>query len=120
MYISREEYNKRERFETNFDCDFDTFAERINLPIGIMFLAKTIWGSEKLVKVQCEFAQIHFDIRECDETGEPLKYGYRRGYLHKREIAERLFEGDWKIYHHQTLRLSGEKHLTSAKFHEKN
>ena len=96
MRITREEYNKRERFETNFDCDFETFVSRIYFDVNTVFRAKTWWGEEKLIKITCEFAQIHFDVQQCDEKGEPVRYGYRRGSLHKKEIAERLFEGDWK------------------------
>jgi hypothetical protein len=83
-------------FETNFDCDFDTFVNRIYFDVKTVFKAKTLWGEEKLVKITCEFAQIHFDIRECDEKGEFVRFGYRIGSVHKKEIAERLYEGDWK------------------------
>ena len=97
MYITREECEKRERFERNFDCDFETFANRVYFQEGTIFVAKTWWNTEKYIKITCEFAQIHFDIKECDEKGELVRCGYRMGSVHKNEIAERLFEGDWKL-----------------------
>ncbi|MCC5944158.1 MAG: hypothetical protein JJT94_04435 [Bernardetiaceae bacterium] len=96
--MTRETYNKRKRFKRNFKVDFDTFAERIDLPIDTIFQAYTIYGKLKFVKITCEFAQIHFDIKECTPTGDAVRFGYRRNSIHKKEIAERIYEGDWKIH----------------------
>jgi hypothetical protein len=97
MLITREEYEKRKRYERNFDCDFETFANRVYFPENTIFKTLTWWGEEKYIKITCEFAQIHFDIRECDKNGEFVRFGYRKGSIHKNEIAERIYEGDWKL-----------------------
>jgi len=98
MLLSRIEYNKRKRFPTEIAEPFDKFSEKITLPQETIFIAYTWSGNMRYVKITCEFAQIHFDLYECNPEGQPLKYGYRKGSVHKNEIAERLFEGDWKIY----------------------
>jgi len=98
MLITRTEYNKRKRFSTNIKDTFDSFIEKMSFPQDTIFKAYTYNGKIRFVRITCEFAQIHFDLRECSKNGEPLKYGYRRGSVHKNEIAERLYEGDWIIY----------------------
>jgi len=96
MYLTYEEYNNRERFATNFNCDFESFAKSVFFPEGTIFKVKRLTGGETFAKITCEFAQIHFDIRECDEKGEFVRFGRRMGSVHRTEIAERLYEGDWK------------------------
>ncbi len=102
MYLTAQQYSQRKRFETNFTVDFETFSDKIQLPQETIFLAYTMWGKQKMVKIACEFAQIHFDIIECNSKGEFVRFGYRIGSVHKKEIAERLYKGDWKILNTQT------------------
>ncbi len=97
MILTAQEYSQRKRFETNFIDDFETFSDKIQFAENTIFLAYTMRGKQKMVKITSEFAQIHFDIRECNNKGEFVRFGYRRGSIHKNEIAERLYEGDWKI-----------------------
>ncbi len=98
MLLSREEYNKRKRFPTEITEPFEKFCQKVFFPQETIFMAYTWYDEIRYVKITCEFAQIHFDLYECNADGQILKYGCRMGSVHKNEIAERLFEGDWIIY----------------------
>jgi len=56
MYLTYEEYNNRERFATNYNCDFETFAKSVFFPEGTIFKVKRLTGGETFVKITCEFA----------------------------------------------------------------
>jgi hypothetical protein len=98
MYITGEQYRNRERFQRNFDCDFETFLYRLVINEGNIYKFKNIIaGGEGYVKITCEFANMLFDTKECNENGNLIRFGCRMGSVKKSEIAERIYEGDWKL-----------------------
>ncbi len=96
--MTREEYDRRRvRFEVDPSITLE-YYQRQSFPVNTVFEVNYFNRGVGFAKVGAEFAQIFFDIIECTSSGKVIKGGLRSGSVKKSEIAERLHEGDWRIY----------------------
>ncbi len=96
--MKKKEDNKvRVKFERDSSLTLAHY-ESLNFPVNTIFEINFLTKGLGYAKIYAEFTQVNFDIYECTSSGEVIEDGLRTGIIIKQEIAERLYEGDWRIY----------------------
>jgi len=96
--MTAEEYNNLKRFPVKHQHNRKDFGKSLRLTGKELFECYTISNNIKYVHITSSFNGKLFDILECTNEGKPVRCPYKRGMTHKEEIADRLFEGDWRLY----------------------
>ena len=96
--MTAEEYTQLNRFEVSHNSTFEEFNRNLRFSENVIFECNTIHNTIKYVRIKCHLEFILFDMIECTASGGDVRCPYKRGSTRKSEIAERLYEGDWRIY----------------------
>lgn len=94
------EYQQLKRFKTGRRLSYDEFLKTLHFSENVIFECYTLSERITYVQIKNSFEGIFFDIVECSPEGNPVRCPYKRGSTRKEEIADRLYEGDWRFFKH--------------------
>ncbi len=92
------EYKNLKRFKNEISVDFETFCQRLRIEKEQMFEVYTLDNELIFIKATDSFENILFDIKQTDQKGNVIKKGIYANSVTTRQIAERLYEGNWRFY----------------------
>lgn len=95
--MSKSEYLSLRRFAVSQEQDFGDFLACLRLPEGTLFACWTMQNTLAYLCITDRLDHFLFDLCECDASGEPVRFAYRFYSVTLREIATRLYEGDWRF-----------------------
>lgn len=95
--LTAQAYAQRKRFPVQTSQSFERFTERLWLEEDAVFEVHTMQNTLMRLKITASYGDLLFDLKECTPSGEQVYRGYWRGSVQKTQIAERLYEGDWRI-----------------------
>ena len=96
--MNNTEYNNLLRFENIENIDFDSFKTKLQISSNTMFQIYTIYNQLVYAKVTDEFENLLFDIKQTTPEGEIVPRPLYANSLTKNQIAERIYQGDWRVY----------------------
>ena len=91
------EYYSLKRFETDIKTDFETFYSTLFLCADSLFQIYTLHNQLIYAKITNEFENLIFDIKQTTQQGEPINRPLYTNCLTKKQIAERIYQGDWSV-----------------------
>jgi hypothetical protein len=97
FFMSKSTYCNLKRFETNQATDFWDFMACLRIPAGAVFECWTMHNTLAYLCTTDRIGNYLFDLCECDALGEPAHRADRFYSVSLRDIAERLYEGDWRF-----------------------
>jgi hypothetical protein len=95
--ITNKELLQLKRFKVNQDVSYNEFLDRLELSENAILECYTLSNNIKYAQLKGVFEGKFFDIVECSPEGHPVSSPYVREKISKHEIAERLYEGDWRL-----------------------
>ena len=96
--MTNKELLQLERFKVNDNVSYDEFLGGLQFPENLIIECYTLTNSIKYAQIKDKSEGRFFDIIECSSEGHPVPSPYKRENISKHEIAERLYEGDWRIF----------------------
>ncbi len=96
--MSKSEYYKLKRFEVTQTQDFWTFMACLRIPEGALFECWTMQNNLAYLCITDRLDHYLFDLCECDTSGKPVRYADRFYSVPLRDIAVRLYDGDWRFF----------------------
>ncbi len=91
------EYQHLKRFNVSITEPFIDYFNKLKLEIGQLFMCYDMGNQIRFVKVVEAIDNICFDVLECSSDGNYVRCPYKKGNIKRYEIAERLYEGDWRL-----------------------
>jgi hypothetical protein len=95
--ITNKEQLQLERFKVNHNLSYNEFFNSLQLKEDLIIECYTVSNNIKYAQIKSSFEGTFFDIVECSPEGQPVSSPYIREKISKHEIAERLYEGDWRL-----------------------
>ncbi len=95
--MTSEQYNTLTRFEIPCETNFETLKTKLQLAPETMFQIYTLHNRLIFAKITETFENTLFDIKETDSAGTPVPRPLYANCLTKTQIAERIYQGDWRV-----------------------
>jgi hypothetical protein len=95
--MTASEYYQLNRFPVTNSLPFDQFVSALKIKVNQIFVCYDMGENIRYLKITNALDNICFDTLECTPNGDYVRYPYKKGGVKRYEIAERLYDGDWKI-----------------------
>jgi hypothetical protein len=96
--MTTSEYESLKRFPVNHSASFTEYLKTLHCAENTIFECYTLSNTVKYIRITNQFEGVLFDIKECTPGGDSVRCPYMRNSNRKEEIAERLYDGDWRLY----------------------